>query len=248
MNSLKDNKALQTIVGGGVLYLCFVLWRDGWVAWMFSSDPQDGYNNGQLLVAVAGALLSFVQLVGIATIGVVSGILPQFDGLFDWVAKGIKQGTQWIKDALVKAKNKPVNGDANGEWNWRPLAAIALAFFLWQGGQLERIAAWVKTLIPNVIVEPVEPEGVVFFLDDDVTVGQQDVAYSTLVDDYLDSKDVERRLYSLDQDLGTEEDWVAKACEAATDGACMVIWDGKTATVKEIPGSIEAFKEATESW
>ena len=31
MSKLKENKAFQTIVGGAVLYLLFILWRDGWI-------------------------------------------------------------------------------------------------------------------------------------------------------------------------------------------------------------------------
>ena len=128
MNGLKENRAFQTIVGAAVLYVGFVLWRDGWISWLLSSEPQEGYSNGQLLVALGGALLSFVQLVGIATIGIVSGILPQFDGLFDWVAKGIKDGTEWLKKKVQERKDKPAPKDSKTEWDWRPIAAIVLGF------------------------------------------------------------------------------------------------------------------------
>lgn len=249
MNSLKENKAFQTIVGAAVLYVGFVLWRDGWVSWLFSSEPKEGYSNGQLLVALGGALLSFVQLVGIATIGIVSGILPQFDGLFDWIAKGIKDGTQWLKNKVEERKSKPavVNGEP-AEWDWRPIAAIALAFFLWNNGTLDRIGQWIRNLVPNVVVDDLKPQGVVFFIGDDAKGGQLDVASSIIVDDTLDSARIERRMYRLDQSVAGEDDWVQDAREAAGNSTCLALWDGKNVRIKDIPSSIGAFIDEVRRW
>ncbi len=248
MNSLKDNKAFQTIVGSAVIYLGFVLWRDGWIEWIFSSEPQEGYSNGQLLVALGGALLSFVQLVGIATIGIVSGILPQFDGLFDWFAKGIKQGTDWLKQKLTEYRQKPLPREGTEQWDWRPIAAIVLAFFLWNGGQLDRIGQWIRNLIPSVVVDDLKPKGVVFFIGDDAQGGQLDVASSIIVDDTLDSANIERRMYRVDQNLTGEDDWVQDARVAAGDSTCLALWDGKNVRVEEIPQSIGAFIDEVRQW
>lgn len=248
MNSLKENKAFQTIVGAAVLYVGFVLWRDGWISWLLSSEPQDGYSNGQLLVALGGALLSFVQLVGIATIGIVSGILPQFDGLFDWVAKGIKDGTEWLKKKAQERKDKPAPRDGKAEWDWRPIAAIVLGFVLWNNGQLGRIGEWLRNLIPAVVVEDDKPKGVVWFVGDDADPKQLDVASSVLVDDALDSAGVERRLYSLDQDLSNEEDWVAEARDRCSGGSCLVYWDGSRFKEVSPPTSVSGFVGEIKSW
>jgi len=248
VNSLKENKAFQTIVGAAVLYVGFVLWRDGWISWLLSSEPQEGYSNGQLLVALGGALLSFVQLVGIATIGIVSGILPQFDGLFDWVAKGIKEGTEWLKRKAQERKDKPAPRDGKTEWDWRPIAAIVLGFVLYSGGHLDRLGQWVRSLIPAVVVDDMKPKGVVFFIGDDAKGGQLDVASSMLVDDTLDGARIERRMYRVDQDLSNEEDWVVAAGEAAGTATCMALWDGRGVRIVEIPSSISDFINEVRRW
>ncbi|MCP4898492.1 MAG: hypothetical protein GY906_16075, partial [bacterium] len=138
MSSVKENKAFQTIVGAGVIYIGFVLWRDGWVEWAFSSQPQEGFGNGQLLVALGAAILSFVQLVGIVTIGIVSGVLPHLDGLGDKAAELIRRGLASARGALSDYRNRD---KPERSWDWKPLAAIILAVVLLRGGVLPKIVS-----------------------------------------------------------------------------------------------------------
>ena len=78
MRAIKENKVAQTIVGAGMIYIGYILWRDGWFS-AFFADPGKGMRSSQLAWELAAAVLSFVQLVGIVTMAVAFKILPHVD-------------------------------------------------------------------------------------------------------------------------------------------------------------------------
>ena len=121
MPKLKENKAFQTIVGGAVLYLLFILWRDGWIdAILRRNEDPEGFEGPEVWIAVGQALLSFVQLVDIVTIGIVSGVLPHLESMLEFLGKQIKSLLEQAK--VFVAKNK--DAEPGEQWNWKPLAAI----------------------------------------------------------------------------------------------------------------------------
>ena len=151
MKAIKDNKTFQTIVGAGTLYLLFVLWRDGWIDWIFGDrEPESGYSNTQLWVAVGSALLSFVQFVGIVTIGCVSGILPHVTSIVELGAKKASEVISQLKSWVSENKGKPKE---EGQWDWRPLVVMLLSYMLWSGGQLSSIWDKIEGLIPDQIAQ-----------------------------------------------------------------------------------------------
>jgi len=250
MTTIKDNKTFQTIVGAATLYLLFVLWRDGWIDWIVGDrEPESGYSNTQLWVAVGSALLSFVQFVGIVTIGCVSGILPHVSSVVEFGAKKASEGISYLKDWVSKNKGKPKE---ENQWDWRPLVVVVLSYMLWSGGQLSSIWEKVQGLIPDQIITDVErPSAAVFFIDDDtVSSEERAIATSLLVSDIFESKGVERRMMSTDQPSGSSEGWLSTIVEnSPNDRSSLVLYyiDG-TSKVLDVPDSVEKVKELVGAW
>jgi hypothetical protein len=250
MTTIKDNKTFQTIVGAATLYLLFVLWRDGWIDWIVGDrEPESGYSNTQLWVAVGSALLSFVQFVGIVTIGCVSGILPHVSSVVEFGAKKASEGISYLKAWVSKNKGKPKE---ENQWDWRPLVVVLLSYMLWSGGQLSSIWEKIQGLIPDQIITDVErPSAAVFFIDDDtVSSEERAIATSLLVSDIFESKGVERRMMSTDQPSGSSEGWVSTIVEKSpNDRSSLVLYyiDG-TSKVLDVPDSVEKVKELVGAW
>jgi hypothetical protein len=250
MTTIKDNKTFQTIVGAATLYLLFVLWRDGWIDWIVGDrEPESGYSNTQLWVAVGSALLSFVQFVGIVTIGCVSGILPHVSSVVEFGAKKASEGISYLKAWVSKNKGKPKE---ENQWDWRPLVVVVLSYMLWSGGQLSSIWEKVQGLIPDQIITDVErPSAAVFFIDDDtVSSEERAIATSLLVSDIFESKGVERRMMSTDQPSGSSEGWLSTIVEKSpNDRSSLVLYyiDG-TSKVLDVPDSVEKVKELVGAW
>jgi len=250
MTTIKDNKTFQTIVGAATLYLLFVLWRDGWIDWIVGDrEPESGYSNTQLWVAVGSALLSFVQFVGIVTIGCVSGILPHVSSVVEFGAKKASEGISYLKAWVSKNKGKPKE---ENQWDWRPLVVVVLSYMLWSGGQLSSIWEKVQGLIPDQIITDVErPSAAVFFIDDDtVSSEERAIATSLLVSDIFESKGVERRMMSTDQPSGSSEGWLSTIVEKSpSDRSSLVLYyiDG-TSKVLDVPDSVEKVKELVGAW
>ena len=250
MTTIKDNKTFQTIVGAATLYLLFVLWRDGWIDWIVGDrEPESGYSNTQLWVAVGSALLSFVQFVGIVTIGCVSGILPHVSSVVEFGAKKASEGISYLKAWVSKNKGKPKE---ENQWDWRPLVVVVLSYMLWSGGQLSSIWEKVQGLIPDQIITDVErPSAAVFFIDDDtVSSEERAIATSLLVSDIFESKGVERRMMSTDQPSGSSEGWLSTIVEnSPNDRSSLVLYyiDG-TSKVLDVPDSVEKVKELVGAW
>jgi len=249
VKAIKDNKAFQTIVGAGTLYLLFILWRDGWISWILGDrSPEEGYSNSQLWIAIGSALLSFVQLVGMITIGCVSGLLPHVGSLVEFASEKIKEGVKHAKSWLAENSKKP----QDGQWDWRPLAAIILSYTLWSGGQLSTIWDSIKGLIPDVISTEVErPTSAIFFIDDDtVSQNQRAIATSLLVNDLLDSKGVERRMMSTDQSAGSSEPWMSTLVDISPDdkSSLVLYYDEGKASVLDMPNSVDQIRELVSAW
>ena len=250
MTTIKDNKTFQTIVGAATLYLLFVLWRDGWIDWIVGDrEPESGYSNTQLWVAVGSALLSFVQFVGIVTIGCVSGILPHVSSVVEFGAKKASEGISYLKAWVSKNKGKPKE---ENQWDWRPLVVVVLSYMLWSGGQLSSIWEKIQGLIPDQIITDVErPSAAVFFIDDDtVSSEERAIATSLLVSDIFESKGVERRMMSTDQPSGSSEGWLSTIVEKSpNDRSSLVLYyiDG-TSKVLDVPDSVDKVKELVGAW
>jgi len=250
MTTIKDNKTFQTIVGAATLYLLFVLWRDGWIDWIVGDrEPESGYSNTQLWVAVGSALLSFVQFVGIVTIGCVSGILPHVSSVVEFGAKKASEGISYLKAWVSKNKGKPKE---ENQWDWRPLVVVVLSYMLWSGGQLSSIWEKIQGLIPDQIITDVErPSAAVFFIDDDtVSSEERAIATSLLVSDIFESKGIERRMMSTDQPSGSSEGWLSTIVEKSpNDRSSLVLYyiDG-TSKVLDVPDSVEKVKELVGAW
>jgi len=148
--NLKENRSFQFVVGLATIWFGWVLYRDGWLH-AFGSGEYEGFGDAQW--AAMGATLlatavSFVQMIGILTLGVLSGLLPHVEEGFRWLTstlkslahKGRAAASEWRKAEKV-----------DGEWNWKPLAAVILTGVLWAGGHLSTAWDFIADNIPNVV-------------------------------------------------------------------------------------------------
>ena len=148
--NLKENKSFQFVIGLATIWFGWVLYRDGWLH-AFSSGEYEGFGDAQW--AAMGATLlatavSFVQMIGILTLGVLSGLLPHVEEGFRWLTstlkslakKGRAAASEWRKAEKVE-----------GEWNWKPLAAAILASVLWAGGHLSTAWDFIADNIPSIV-------------------------------------------------------------------------------------------------
>lgn len=246
MTSIKQNSTFQFIVGACTLYVAYVvLIREGWLGW-FLSDPEEAEGFGdssQLLIAVISALVSFTQLCGIVTIGVVSGILPHVQDFMEFAVDQIKRLIAKLKAGADKNK---------ADWDWRPLAAIALSYVLWTGGQIQDMWSLLLDAIPHRIENAEsKPEFLIFSSDSaSATDGQLSVINSLIVEDMLEAEGVERRSYDSEQSASNAEPWVAQAMEAAPDdkNTMIMLYKNGRATIDEIPSSIEEMQEVIGAW
>ena len=242
---MKDNKVFQTLVGAGVLYIGFQLWRDGWFSWVLSDDVE-GYSSTQLIVPVMAAILSFVQLVGIFTIGIVSGILPQVNDMIEWGTAAMRSAGDWLKSAVPKVtRGQPVrtSDPESPDWNWKPIALIVFLWWAWDSGLIDRL---IDRLRPDgdsvVVVEDVD--ALLFSTADDMTQGQVTVSTSSIVAEKIEAAGVERRRLGSRQDVSGAEPWVARAAEAAPDDrSSMVLVGDRTEVVREIPSSVAEMEQ-----
>lgn len=254
MGKLRDNKSFQTIVGAGVIYVLFRLWRDGWISWLLGNDPaSEGFSSPAVWLAVGQAILSFVQMVGILAIGVVSGVLPHLEDAIEMAGKGVKSLAVKGRDLAKNWKNAEKK---EGQFNWKPAASILLAWVLWSGGHLSTIidAAW--DLIPNVIVNDGDAvsgkvKAVLFSMDpESVTAKQNEVTISGKVDQMLMERGIERRRLLATQGPASGEPWLAQAIAAAPDqGSTLVVVlaDGATKVI-DLPADVDSMVGLIVSW
>jgi hypothetical protein len=226
MTKLRDNKAFQTVVGGAVLYLTFRLWQEGLFDRLLNKDDPEGFEGPEVWLAVGQALLSFVQLVGIVTIGIVSGILPHLESMLEFLGKQLRglfdKGKEFV------AKNK--DAQPGEQWNWKPLAAIILSWFLYANGILGEAWEVIKENITNEEVLPEgKPEAVAFLIDPTTaTSNQMDVVYSQKLDQFFEQKKIERRTISTDQSVKLAEPWLREIVDRKTgEGSLLAIYFAK---------------------
>jgi len=240
MKALKENKVAQTIVGAGVIYIGYILWRDGWFS-AFFADPAEGMRSSQLAWELAAAVLSFVQLVGIVTMGVAFKILPHVD---DFLAGAIK----WVRVSVppLWARWKSREPRATESFDWRPLAALALVWVLWNGGYLHRAYDWAKSLIVQEEVVG-KPQAVIFVIGPEITAEQMDVVQSRKIDQLLMSLKIERRAVRLSQDVSNSEKWLQDAVSAAEERSAFVTV-GEALVVNDIPADADELLRKIQSW
>ena len=223
MTKLRDNRAFQTVVGGAVLYLTFRLWQEGVFDRLLNKDESEVFEGPEVWIAVGQALLSFVQLVGIITIGIVSGILPHLESMLEFLGKQLRglfdKGKEFV------AKNK--DAQPGEQWNWKPLAAIVLSWFLYANGILGEAWEVIKDNITNEEVLPQgKPEAVAFLIDPTTaTSNQMDVVYSQKLDQFFEQKKIERRTISTDQSVEMAEPWLREIVDQKTgEGSLLAIY------------------------
>lgn len=240
---MKSNKAAQTIVGALVIWTVFKLWSAGYFS---PAEDSEGFSNTDLWLAVGSAVLSFVQLVGLISISIALKLLPAFETMANWAAGQIKGLIEKAKESISKDKKE------EGAWDWRPLAMVVLSYLLWSGGQLGVIWERIKNVVPDAVdVISDKPIGILFSVDKSTSIGEQWLtANSVLTEQLLESKGIERRLLSSDQDAGSSEPWVFEAVEKAPDGAnSMILYyeDGRTVT-RKMPEDFDELQRIANAW
>lgn len=252
---MKDNKAFQTIVGAATLYVAFVLWRDGWFT-AFAGQESEGFSGPELWASVFAAVLSFVQLVGLFTIGIVSGILPHLDGLFSLVATGAKKAGAWAKNTLPKLLgagktalgNVKTPGDGP-DWNWKPFVAVILLWWAYNNGMLDKVIDVVKGIVtPEEVIVDGDVAAVLFSVHPSMTPGQSTVTTSTKVDDMLIAAGVERRRLNSTQGAEGAEPWLRLAVEAAPDDRASMVVISEKLKVLEIPETIQGMENVVKTF
>jgi hypothetical protein len=221
MSKLKENKAFQTIVGGAVLYLLFILWRDGWIdAILRRNEDPEGFEGPEVWIAVGQALLSFVQLVGIVTIGIVSGVLPHLESMLEFLGKQIKSLLEQAK--VFVAKNK--DAEPGEQWNWKPLAAIILS------------------ITNEEVIPEGKPKAVAFLLTTTASQNQLDLAYSQKLDQFFESKKIERRTISTEQEVTQAEPWLQEIVSSnnAEESSLALYYGNGRIEYVSIPDSISS--------
>ena len=240
---MKSNKAAQTIVGALVIWTVFKLWSAGYFS---PAEESEGFSNTDLWLAIGSSVLSFVQLVGLIAISIALKLLPAFETMANWAAGQVKGLIEKAKESISKDKKE------EGAWDWRPLAMVILSYLLWSGGQLGVIWERIKDVVPDAIeVISDKPIGILFSVDKSTSIGDQWLtANSVLTEQLLESKGVERRLLSSDQDAGSSEPWVFEAVEKAPDGAnSMILYyeDGRT-VARKMPEDFDELQRIANAW
>jgi len=87
MDELKKNKSAQFIAGCGTLALVYFLYSNNFFAFLFNDEPPEGMESVSLATLFLTSLVSAVQLIGIVSIGVVTGILKP---LAEWSVDAVK--------------------------------------------------------------------------------------------------------------------------------------------------------------
>lgn len=251
MTKLTENKTFQVIVGAGTLWIAWVLYRDGWLDWFLNDrNDQEGFSNTQLWVAIGSAVIAFLQMLGIATIAVVSGVLPHAETMVTFAAEQLKKLAANAREFITKNNNRPT---ADGEsWDWRPLAVIILSWVLWSGGQLQSLwDAFINVIPDSVDVITSKPAAILFSVDPETaTDGQLAVASSVLVEDMMQQAGIERRMYSSQQEPEVAEPWVGQAMKAAPDddNVLVLYYQSGQIEILDIPGSVQGMEDIARGW
>jgi len=232
MNDLKSNKSFRVLVGGFVIYVAFRLWQEGWFS--ASYNDTDGFGNADLVLAVGAMVVNFLELVGIASIAVISGILPELSKISDWISNQFA--------SLLERYKSGANKD-DPSFDWRPLIVILLLYLFISTGRGLALIDSIKRLI-GIDTVPMDVSSAIFYLDNDATSEQLAMSNSAAVADIFDSHSIERRLYYSEQELSDAEPWVQSQLQSAQlQSSKLLLTDanGET-TVYEIPTELQTYE------
>tara|TARA_R100001198_G_scaffold96818_1_gene88737 strand:- start:1144 stop:1518 length:375 start_codon:yes stop_codon:yes gene_type:complete len=87
MDELKKNKSAQFIAGCGTIALAYYLYLNNFFGFLFDDQPPEGMESVSLATIFLTSAVSAIQLIGIVSIGVVSGLLKP---LAEWSVDAIK--------------------------------------------------------------------------------------------------------------------------------------------------------------
>jgi hypothetical protein len=246
-NGIKSNKSFQTFAGALTIYMTWWLWKEGWIDWLRGGgyESEEGFGNTQLWLSIGAALLNFVQMVGIFSIAVVSGIIPHADEFLRIVLNWIKSLTAKLRDMVVAYNNREKK---EGEFNWKPAVALLVGWFIFVNGHLVGIKKKIIDVIPDVVPLPVDDEVVIdslgkgkaiLFSINPKTVSQSQnlLTLSGKLDLWLLQNKIERRRILSTQSMMNSEVWAKAVAEAAPDEEnSLVVWaNGEVVSVHKIP-------------
>lgn len=87
MNELRSNKSFQFICGCGTLAAVFYMYTNGVFAFLLEDEPPEGMESASLATLILTSIVSAVQLVGILSIAIVSGVLKP---LAEWTVDSVR--------------------------------------------------------------------------------------------------------------------------------------------------------------
>ena len=87
MNEIKSNKSFQFICGCGTLALLYFMYSNGVFSFLLDDEPPEGMESVSLATLVLTSAVSAIQLIGIISIGVVSGLLKP---LAEWTVDSVR--------------------------------------------------------------------------------------------------------------------------------------------------------------
>lgn len=105
MNELKSNKSFQFICGVGTLALLFYMHSNGVFAFLLDDEPPEGMESVSLATLVLTSIVSAVQLVGILSIAIVSGVLKP---LAEWTVDSVRAKFPKV-DAVAEQVEKRID-------------------------------------------------------------------------------------------------------------------------------------------
>ncbi len=104
MNELKSNKSFQFICGCGTLALVYYLYSNGVFSFLLEDEPPEGMESVSLATLVLTSIVSAVQLVGILSIAIVSGVLKP---LAEWTVDSVRERFPKV-DAVAEQVEKKI--------------------------------------------------------------------------------------------------------------------------------------------
>ena len=105
MNELKSNKSFQFICGCGTLALVYYLYSNGVFSFLLEDEPPEGMESVSLATLVLTSIVSAVQLVGILSIAIVSGVLKP---LAEWTVDSARERFPKV-DAVAEQVEKKID-------------------------------------------------------------------------------------------------------------------------------------------
>ncbi len=105
MNELKSNKSFQFICGCGTLALVYYLYSNGVFSFLLEDEPPEGMESVSLATLVLTSIVSAVQLVGILSIAIVSGVLKP---LAEWTVDAVRARFPKV-DAVAEQVEKKID-------------------------------------------------------------------------------------------------------------------------------------------